>query len=88
MGAEWTQNPDVIATDLGDELVLLHRATRAVFTLNGTGREVWRRLEDPCTIDAAVEAVTAAFTVDEATARADVTKLVDELVAADLARPR
>ena len=88
MTPEWTQNPDVIATDLGDELVLLHRNTRAVFTLNATGREVWRRLEEPCTIDAAVEAVTTAFTVDEATARTDVTRLLDELIAADLARPR
>lgn len=85
---EWVQNPDVIATDLDDELVLLHRTTRAVFTLNETGRTVWQELEEPRTVDAVVEAVTRAFTVDQATAHADVSQLLSELAAADLARPR
>ena len=82
----WERNPDVIVTDLDTELVLLDRATRAVFTLNKTGRVVWQQLERPCTLDAAVAAVTRAFEIDEATARDDVMALLGELVASDLAR--
>jgi hypothetical protein len=83
---EWVHNADVITTDLDHELVLLNPTTRAVFTLNSTGRIVWQRLECPCTLDAAIAAVRDAFRVDEATARADVEKLLADLVAADLAR--
>ena len=88
MTQTWHRNPEVIATDLDDELVLLHPSTRAVFTLNDTGRTVWQHLDEPRDLDTLVAAVTAAFAVDTTTAHTDVTRLLGELTAADLARPR
>jgi len=86
MTERWARNDDVIATDLGDELVLLDTATRAVFTVNGTGREVWNRLADPASIADLAEALVAHFRVDEATATRDVVTLLDALAAMGLVR--
>jgi hypothetical protein len=82
----WSRNDDVIATDLDTELVLLHPATRAVFTLNETGREIWMRLRDPVTIEDIVAVVVATFAVDDATATRDVGRVLFELAAAGLVR--
>ena len=82
----WSRNVDVIATDLDDELVLLNPATRAVFTLNDAGREIWMRLDDPATLDELVAVVVAAFAVDDATATHDVRRVLEELAVAGLVR--
>lgn len=80
-------NTDVIATDLDDELVILNPATRALFTLNDTGRIVWRGIVEAMPIDAIVSAVVSEFAVEPEPARTDITRLIDELIAADLVRP-
>lgn len=80
-------NIDVIATDLDNELVILNPATRALFTLNETGRVVWTGLVEDMSFDVIVANVVSEFTVDPEQARADITRLIDDLIAADLARP-
>lgn len=84
----WLRNPDVIATDLDEELVLLHPSTRAVFTLNATGRTIWQQLAEPRDLATLLAAVTDEFEIDATTAGTDVTRLLGELTAADLARLR
>ena len=86
MPERWIRDDDVIATDLDDELVLLNPATRAVYSVNGTGREVWNRLADPASVAELASALVARFAVDEATATRDVGTLIDELVTAGLVR--
>jgi hypothetical protein len=39
-------NPAVVETDLPEELILLDPATREMFSLNATGRIVWRALAE------------------------------------------
>ena len=80
-------NTDVIATDLDDELVILNPATRALFTLNETGRIVWTGIVAGTPLDAIVANVVSEFAVDPDQARTDITGLIDDLIAADLARP-
>ena len=84
-------NPAVIETDLGEELVLLDPATREMFSLNATGRLVWRALSEGGgggapgrAVERAVERIVAAFEVDADAARADVDTLVSRLAAAGL----
>jgi hypothetical protein len=78
-------NPAVVETDLGDELILLDPATRQMYSLNATGRAVWRALtEGGGGRDEAVERVTAAFDVDAAAAGVDVDALLGRLAAAGL----
>jgi hypothetical protein len=76
-------NPAVVETDLGDELILLDPATRQMFSLNATGRVVWRALAEGGR-DAAVEQVTATFEIEAAAARADVDALLARLAESGL----
>ena len=72
----------VIATDLGDELVVLDPVRGEMFSLNETGRCIWQAIEsgdkEP------VAALVTAFEVDVETARADVEALTSALLAAGL----
>ena len=80
----WSRNDDVVATDLDDEIVLLNPATRAVFTLNPTGRAVWHRLADSASLDELVKVLVTEFAVDDVTAARDVRAVLEDLAAAGL----
>jgi hypothetical protein len=84
MSERWSRNDDVIATDLDDEVVLLNPATRAVFTLNLTGRALWHRLANSASIDELVATLVSTFAVDEVTAVRDVRAVLEDLAAAGL----
>jgi hypothetical protein len=71
-----------MATDLGDEIVVLNSTTRAMHTLNETGRVVWTCAEDG--LDVVVDQLCTDFAIDSDTALADATELLDELVAKGL----
>jgi hypothetical protein len=79
----YRRKPGVIETDLGDELVLLDPATREMFSLNATGRLLWRLLPDDG-VEGVVRGIVDGFEVDEITARADALALVAELRRAGL----
>lgn len=76
----------VIETDLGAELILLDPATQQMFTLNATGREVWRALDGRAVDDIAAR-VVATFDVTREVAMTDVLSLVHRLVDARLVEP-
>jgi len=82
----WKRDPDVVTTELERELVLLHPKTRSMFTLNETGMVVWSAIDagQGAAVDAAVDAVVAAFDVDREVAAADVAELFDGLARAGL----
>jgi len=74
--------PRSLMTPMPDgSAVLLHLDTHAYFSLNTTGRAVWDRLasDTGATLDELVSMLTARFSVDDATARADVADLLAEL---------
>ena len=87
MTTSWRANDDVIATDLDNELVLLDPTTRAMFTLNATGRVIWQQIEAGHTTADIVRAVVAAFEIDDITAAADVDTLTLKLSGAGLIHP-
>jgi hypothetical protein len=84
VSARWKKDPDILATDLDDEVVLLHPKTRGMYTLNETGRVIWQLLASETRIDDAVAVLTATFEVDDDTARAHAAKLFADLAAAGL----
>lgn len=69
---------------LVDELVLLDVNANQYFTLDEVGACVWERLRAGESFDQVVAAVVAGWEVDVVTARADLERLVDELVEAGL----
>ncbi len=78
----WMKAVDVLETDLGDELVLMHAGLSEMFTLNSAGRVVWQAL--PAAEAQLAQALTEVFEVDDITAAQDVRVLLDELVARTL----
>ena len=76
------RNPDVIATALEAETVLLDPSTRAMFTLNGAGSIVWREIEHG--LDHLVSMITARYSVSAEQARSDAEQVVKDLADAGL----
>lgn len=75
--------PRVVKTDLGDELLLLNVATRGTYTLNATGRCIWRAYQVGG-LEAAVTDLEAQFEVGAAQARSDALALLSDLWAQGL----
>ncbi len=86
--SRWQSNlvpaPDVLKERLGDDLVLLRLATETYYGLNAVGARVWELLEQTGSAKDAVAALCAEFDVLESRARADVERLVDDLLDAGL----
>ena len=79
----YTRNPSVIETDLEHELILLDPGSGEMFSLNDTGRRVWRALPAESAELVAAHLV-ATLEVDQETAERDVRSLLDALLAARL----
>jgi hypothetical protein len=77
------RSPDVIATDLENEVVLLNTKTQSMFTLNATGRLIWYALEEH-DVEGIAAQLEAAFEVDRVTARDDAETLIAGLKDAGL----
>lgn len=77
--------PGVVATDLGDEVILLAPASGEMFSLNATGRCVWFALERG--LDAAVDALVERYDVSRERAGEEAAALLDALLAAGLVVP-
>ena len=76
--------PDVLHQELGGETVLLNLASESYFGLDEVGTFVWQVLEKQGRADAALSAVLTQFDVKAEQARADIERLITELVAAGL----
>jgi hypothetical protein len=81
------QSPEVAARRLGDETVLVHLGTNAVFTLNETGGRIWELVGEGLDLDAVAERLAVEFEVDPGRLRAELDRLVSELSRAGLLEP-
>lgn len=75
---------DALVAHLQGEAVLLHAGTKDYFRLNETGQVVWRMIEQGSDEDAIVAALLEAYDVDAEEARAEVQRIVRELIDAGL----
>lgn len=83
-----TPHPSVLHRPVSDGAVLLHAEEEVYFGLNEVGSRIWGLLppESP-DFDALIRSLGAVYPdVDEATLRADVRELLDELRQAGLVR--
>lgn len=74
----------VLATAVGDELVLWNPFDRTSHVLNRTARQVWEALDGERTVDELASALAAAFGASLRTVRRDVRRLVGALAEAEL----
>ena len=78
--------PSVIETELPGELILLDAATQQMFSLNDTGKMIWRALPNQ-PLDGVVTLLTGQFNVTPDDANSAVRSLVSQLVDAGLLLP-
>jgi hypothetical protein len=82
-------HPDVIVTELSGsdgkpEAVLLNLATHKYFSLNATGIDIWKVLEQGLPLSAAVAQLTERYDVTAAYAEQSVMELAAALAEAEL----
>ena len=77
-------NPNVVAQDVDDEIVLLHMETEQYFSLDDVGTELWKLLIEKDTVQDVLQAMLALYNVDETRLRNDLEKLISRLVEAKL----
>ncbi len=78
-----------VSRDIDDELIVVPvRAgvanLEAIFTMNGVGSAIWRRIDGQASVADLARALSAEFDVSEAEAVADVSAFVDQLAARGL----
>ncbi|OWL99217.1 hypothetical protein CBQ26_00110 [Deinococcus indicus] len=80
MNQKYEVNPDVLVTDLDDELALLDPHTSRMYTLNAVGRAIWQALRvGGKREDQLVQVVTQEFDVAASQAQADIRTLLGDL---------
>jgi hypothetical protein len=71
---------DVLASELGAEVVMLNLNDGTYYGLDGAGAEIWKLLERTATVDEIVNALVELYDVDPARCREDVCTLLSHLV--------
>jgi hypothetical protein len=78
-------SPSQVASRVGEELAILDLDRSVYYGLNPVGARIWDLIQEPKKVSSVLEVIVAEFEVDEATARADLFALIDELVDKGLA---
>lgn len=76
--------PDVLHQEMGGETVLLNLANEKYFGLDLVGTRVWQLLNETQSANDVVTRLTEEYDVPTEQLRADVARLINELVAAGL----
>ncbi len=84
MTARVIPSPDALSRELDGEILLLDLKTSQYFGLSGSGARIWQMVEAGHDGHNIVAALMREFDADDAQIRADVTGLLDDLVARGL----
>jgi hypothetical protein len=77
-------SPEVLVQELEGEAVLLNLASERYFGLDDVGTRIWQHLLNHGRLDRVCEEMQDEFEVDTETLRADVLRLIEELIAAGI----
>jgi hypothetical protein len=80
------RNPDLVATEMDGDLVMLHVDRGQYFGVGRVGRHVWEMLAAPRDVAALCAGVEAEFDVDAPRCRADMLEFVADLLDKDVLR--
>lgn len=72
-------NHELSVRKVGNELFVYDRNHSLIHTFNATGTLLWEALAENLPIEAAITRLTAAFDIDEATARKDSELFLNQL---------
>jgi hypothetical protein len=79
--------PEALVATLSDGAVLLNLQTKRYFSLNETGTRIWAMVQESSSEEEMVSTLLDEYEVDDAVARAEVRRILDELVEAQLIVP-
>jgi hypothetical protein len=79
--------PDALVATLSDGAVLLNLQTKRYFSLNETGARIWELVQQAAEEESIVATLIREYEVDEAAAGAEVRRILDELIEAQLIVP-
>lgn len=68
-----------VSCDLAGEAVILHLTTGVYFGLDPVGAEVWRLIQQPCTVDGICSDLMAKYDVDRDRCEASVIRLLERM---------
>ncbi|CAA0096608.1 Uncharacterised protein [BD1-7 clade bacterium] len=57
------RNPDILFSDVDQEIILMNLESGSYFTLNAVGSEIWNLLESDMSIDALVNELITRFEI-------------------------
>jgi hypothetical protein len=77
-------DPQVAAKVMDGEAVVIHLGTGVYYSMDGVACLAWERIAGGQEADALVDDLARRYGVDRATVERDVTRLLDELLAAEL----
>jgi Coenzyme PQQ synthesis protein D (PqqD) len=79
--------PEALVATLADGAVLLNLQTKRYFSLNETGTRIWEMVQQTADEEAIVTTLLGEYEVEEAMARSEVRRILDELLGAQLIVP-
>jgi hypothetical protein len=82
--AVFQKSADQTSATVGDDEVVLQMVDGVYYSLNSTGKEVWKMLEEPASIDSLVDGLMEKFEVDRQSCQESVQELLEQMEAAHL----
>ncbi|MBV0913039.1 PqqD family peptide modification chaperone [Anianabacter salinae] len=74
----------VLATNLGDEIVMMDLESGAYFNMKDTALRIWDLIETPATLGALIDTLSTEYDVDRETCAKDVKTFIAELQGAEI----
>lgn len=81
-----SRSPAVLAAEVDGEIVMMSIEQGRYFGLDDVGSDIWKRIEQPCSFAALVDALVADYDADRGTIAADVTALLTRMAEQDVVR--
>lgn len=79
-----SQSSGALATEIDGEVVLIGIETGQYYGLDAIGSVIWRRLDQPCAVDALCAGLQADFDGDAATIERETLAFLDQLATRNL----
>lgn len=71
---------DILFSDVDDTLVMMDVKTGLYFNLDQIGKDIWRRLETPCSLGELCTALGLSYNADIETITSDTRKFVEKML--------
>jgi hypothetical protein len=80
------RSPAVLAAEADGEIVMMSIEHGRYFGLDDIGSDIWKRIEQPCSFAALVDALAADYEAERGNIAADVTALLGQMAEQDAVR--